>query len=408
MSAGILLIGIVAGAYLAAHVASEWLARRHLVVSGAEYLLLGALLGPEVSGLIQASDVDGFAPFLTLAFGWVGALVGVQFHLPELWRLPFAPFGVALAEGLLAGLATAATMGALLVWGLGFDPAAAWVPAVAMGAIAVSSAPAGVAVVARKLRMRGPLLRQLHVATAVDALLAIVAFGLLMSASPHALAAGDRMLSGAEISLVSVGVGLVGGALFHLFLGRERHIDRLFIALAGALILVSGSAAHLRVSPLLPALLVGFVLVNTSPSKHEIRQVLGRVERPLYFTLLIFAGAAWRSGGPGWLAVSIVFVTARVLAKVGGAALAARALGAPPTVGRRWGWGLVGHGGLAVALALNYHMYDASPLADTVFTAALLSVLATDLVSARVVGAVVETAPTTRRAPPAPAGEERP
>ncbi len=408
MSAGILLIGIVAGAYLAAHVASEWLARRHLVVSGAEYLLLGALLGPEVSGLIQASDVDRFAPFLTLAFGWVGALVGAQFHLSDLWRLPFAPFAVALAEAVLAGAITTAAMGTLFVWGLGLDPAEAWIPAVALGAIAVSSAPAGIAVVARKLRTRGPVLRQLHVATAVDALLAIVVFGLLLAAAPPAFAAGDRMLSGAELSLVSLGVGLVGGALFHLFLGRERQIDRLFIALAGALILVSGAAAYLRVSPLLPALLVGFVLVNTSPSRSEIRQVLGRVERPLYFTLLIFAGAAWRSGGPGWLAVSAVFVTVRVLAKVGGAALAARALGALPRLGRGWGWGLVGHGGLAVALVLNYHMYDPSPLSNSVFTAALLSVLATDFISARVVGAVVETASPPRRTPPAPAGDERP
>ena len=33
------------GAYLAAHVAFGWLARRYLIVSGAEYLLLGILLG---------------------------------------------------------------------------------------------------------------------------------------------------------------------------------------------------------------------------------------------------------------------------------------------------------------------------------------------------------------------------
>jgi hypothetical protein len=408
LSPGILLIAIVAGAYLAAHVASEWLARRHLAVSGAEYLLLGALLGPEVSGLIQASDVDGFAPFLTLAFGWVGALVGAQFHVPELWRLPLTPFGVALAGAALAGLAATAAMGGLLVWGLGLDPADAWVPALALGAIAVSSAPAGVAVMARKLGTRGPVLRQLHVATAVDALVAIAVFGFLLAAAPPALAAGERMLSGVELSLVSVGIGVVGGALFHLFLGRERHIDRLFIALAGALILVSGAAAYLRVSPLLPALLVGFVLVNTSPSRSEIRQVLGRVERPLYFTLLIFAGAAWRSGGPGWLLVSVAFVGVRILAKVGGSALAARALGALPRLGRRWGWGLVGHGGLAVALALNYHMYDPSPLSDTVFTAALLSVLATDFFSARVVGAVVEAAPKLRRASSAPPGAGRP
>jgi hypothetical protein len=47
--------------------------------------------------------------------------------------------------------------------------------------------------------------------------------------------------------------GCVGGSLFHLFLGNERDIDRLFIPIAGAVILVSG-AAGLRVSPLLPTI----------------------------------------------------------------------------------------------------------------------------------------------------------
>jgi hypothetical protein len=389
-------------------VASAWLERRHLVVSGAEYLLLGALLGPEVSGVLDAGAVDAFSPFLSLAFGWVGALVGAQFHLREVWRLPLAPFGVALTSALLAGSAVAATMGALLVWGLGFDPAEAWVPTVALAAIAVSSAPAGIAVVARRVRSRGPLLRQLHVATAVDALLAVVVFGLLLAASHPALAAGEHMLSASDLALVSVGIGLLGGVLFHLFLGRERHIDRLFIALAGALILASGAAAHLRVSPLLPALLIGLVLVNTSPSSWEIRHVLVRVERPLYFTLLVFAGAAWTSGTPGWLIVSLAFVAVRILAKVGGAAVSARAWDVLPKLGRNWGWGLVGHGGLAVALALNFRMYDPSPLSGTVFTAALLSVLATDFFSARVVVAVVTAAPTGVREPAAHSGTEGP
>ncbi len=389
-------MAVVVGAYLAAHVASEWLARRYLVVSGAEYLLLGALLGPGASGLVDASTLDGFAPLLTLAFGWVGALVGAQFHLPGVWRLPLAPFGLALAAAALAGAVVTGAMGVLLIWGLGLDPADTWLPAVALGAIAVSSAPAGIAVVARSLGTRGPVLRQLHVATAVDALVAVAVFGVLLAASPPAFAAGERLLSPGELVLVSVGIGLGGGVLFHLFLGGERHIDRLFVALAGALILASGAAAYLRVSPLLPSLLIGFVLVNTSPSSKEIREVLARVERPLYFTLLVFAGAAWTSGGPGWLMLSVAFVSVRVLAKVGSAAVAARAFGALPRLGPRWGWGLVGHGGLGVALALNFRMYDPTPLSATVFTAALISVLATDFFSARVVGAVVEAAPSTR------------
>lgn len=389
MSAGVLLVVVVAGAYLAAHVASEWVARRWLIVSGAEYLLLGVLLGPGVSGLIQASTVDGLAPFLTLAFGWIGAVVGAQFHLLDLWRLPTAPFRVALTQALVAGAIVAGAMTGLFVWGFGLAPREVAGPALALGAIAVSSTPAGIAVVARKLGARGPVVQQLYVATTVDALLAIVAFGLLLPGDAHPL-------GGALRATVGVLIGLVGGALFHLFVGSERHGDRLFIALAGALILTSGAAAYVRISPLLPTFLVGFVLVNTSPSRVRILAVLTRVERPLYFVLLVFAGAAWQTGSGGWWVAALVFIAARVLGKVGGARLAAGLHGALPTLGPRWGWGLVGHGGLAVALALNFLMYDDSALAGLVFAATLGSLLVTDIFSARVVGALLAAAPPPR------------
>jgi Kef-type K+ transport system membrane component KefB len=195
---------------------------------------------------------------------------------------------------------------------------------------------------------------------------------------------------------ISLGIGLVGGALFHLFLGNEQKVDRLFIALAGSLILASGAAAHLRLSPLLSALLVGIVLVNTTHRREELALVLTKVERPLYFVLLIFAGAAWRAPGTGlWVMPVAAFVVARTLAKVGGARLAARANGVYDPLGPHWGLGLLGHGGLAVAIALNYRLVDDSYLADVVFTATIASVLLTDFFSARVVHAVV-----TRGDPP--------
>lgn len=53
-----ILVLIVAGAYLAPHWAFEWLGARYVLVSGAEYLRLGILLGPPVSGVLHASIRD--------------------------------------------------------------------------------------------------------------------------------------------------------------------------------------------------------------------------------------------------------------------------------------------------------------------------------------------------------------
>lgn len=395
MNVGLLLILIVAGAYLAAHVAAEWLARRYLIVSGAEYLLLGVLLGPEVLGVIQATTEGPFAPFLTLALGWVGALVGAQFYIPDLIRIPATHFSVATTQAVLTLSVTAAATAGAFVWWLDLPWEQAWIPAVAMGAIAVSSAPTGVALVSLRLRARGFLVRQLHVTAAIDGLTAVVALGVLLAVAHTSPPGAVRAPTATEWVAITLGIGLVGGALFHLFVGREQETDRLFVALAGALILTTGAAAYLRLSPILASFLVGFVLTNTSPARDEIRQVLTRVERPLYFVLLIFAGGAWRPEIAPWLLFALLFVAARIVTKVGSARLAARLQGVLPVLGPRWGWGLVGHGGLAVAVALSYRLNDESPMSSVVFTAALFSVLFTDLLSARLVQALLVSAPAS-------------
>jgi urea transporter len=136
-------------------------------------------------------------------------------------------------------------------------------------------------------------------------------------------------------------------------------------------------------------MLVGAVLVNTSHSNTEIRQVLGKVERPLYFVLLIFAGAAWQPSSRGWLVPVAVLLLARTVAKLGAARFAARWTGVLPALGPTWGMGLLGHGGLAIAIALNYHLDEGSALSNVVFTAAIASVFLSDLFSARVVRSLV-------------------
>lgn len=410
MNASFTLILVVAGAYLAAHVAFGWLARRFLIVSGAEYLLLGVLLGPQVSRLISASVFDGFAPFMTLALGWIGTLVGAQFYLPEMMRFGTRAYRVAFAEALF-------TMGAvggvllLTFWQVLSVPlGAAVAPAVVIGAVAAASSPAGIGIIARKLRRPQAVVQQLQITTAIDALVAITAFGLVLVLN-HAPPDGPvRPPTPTEWAVISLGIGCVGGALFHLFLGRERNVDRLFIGLAGAIILASGAAAYLRLSPLLPTMLIGAILVNTSGNRVQIRQAMSSVERPIYFVLLIFAGAAWQPSGRTWIVPVLVFLLARTAMKIWGARMASWLNDATPVLGPRWGYALLGQGGLAVAIGLNYLLHDRSVLANVVFTAALISVLLTDITSARLAERVVRATPRPGRwrsplAPVARSGE---
>ncbi|MGH7663245.1 MAG: cation:proton antiporter [Gemmatimonadaceae bacterium] len=419
MSAGLILILVVALAYLATHVAFDWIARRFLIVSGAEYLLLGILLGPQVAGVLSGTTIDAFAPFTTLALGWIGAIVGTQFYIPELVRIKGLTYRLAFAEAIITLLVVSLLEMVAVAWLFDIPFSESAIPAFALGAIATVAAPSGIEVVARRLGQRGPVVRQLEVTTAVDALVAITTFGILMCIqhpSPEGLA---RALTTTEWVAVTIGIGLVGGALFHLFLGPEKETDRLWVALAGAIILTAGAAAYLGLSPLLPAMIVGATLVNTSTNRQEIENTLIAAERPFYFVLLIFAGATWAPSLRQWIAPVLLFLAARAAGKIGGARLATRMNDALPVFGRDWGRALLGQGGLAVALGLDYLQHDRLILSNVVFTAAIASVLLTDLSAAHLVRSVVAPFMTRRvgdhhpeparpdRAPSPPAAAQR-
>ena len=66
-------------------------------------------------------------------------------------------------------------------------------------------------------------------------------------------------------------------------------------------------------------------------------------------------------------------------------------------LGPNWGRGLLGQGSLATAIALNYRIFDTSSLPDVVFSAAIASVVITDLFSARFArGAIRQQERTSR------------
>ncbi len=390
MSNALFLVLAVAVAYLAARVLFDWLARRFLIVSGAEYLLLGILLGPQLSGLLSTEALDGFAPLTILALGWIGAIVGMQFYVPGLVKLPGNMYRLAFFEAFVTlGLVTGVML-VTLSWAFGMTHEAALVPAVAMGAIAAVSAPAGIQMVARRLGRRGPVVKQLEIATAIDALVGVSAIGFLFALRRPPGELITQAITMTEWAVISIGLGIIGGVLFHLFLGEEHDGDRLFISLAGAIILVSGAAAYLALSPMFAAMIMGATLINTSRARTDIALTLRNAERPFYFVLLVFAGATWRPVlDPWWVLAVSVFLIFRVAGKVGGARLAARTKGALPVLGPDWGRALLGQGGLALALGLNYLQFRQGVLGDVVFTAAIASVLLTDVASARIAHSVL-------------------
>jgi hypothetical protein len=389
VSAALALLLSIGAAYLAAHVAFDWLARRFLVVSGAEYLLLGILLGPQVADLLNVTVLESLAPVMTLALGWIGVIVGTRFRINRLVDVPACRFRIGLAESALTFAIVAGLEFVAVRWVLTGSERDAVVAAVALASIAVASSDVGMSIISRVLGRRGAVADQLETSASLNAFVAVVAFGLLVSVA-HGPVAPQRSPTATEWAVISIAIGIVGGILFHVFLGETPSTDRLFIALVGGIVMVSGAATYLRLSPLLAAMLFGILLVNTTSDPERLIGTLERVERPFYFVLLLFGGAAWQPSQYAWALPVLLYVAARALAKVGGARMSTRMNGALGELGPHWGRALLGQGRVALALGLTYLHQEDAPYRNIVFSAVVGSILVTEFLSARLVRSAVQ------------------
>jgi hypothetical protein len=410
-------LAVVAVGYILAYVLFDRLRDRYGYVGGAEYVLLGVLLGPRVSGLLGAAQVQDLTPIVSLAAGWLGMLLGSYFRLPTLALLPRSHVATAFAEAVATFLAALAALLALFRFVAGQTWPDVVVQAVTLAAIATLSSPAAVDAFAGRARVRAPILPVLQLTARIDALVAVVAFGLVLAIYHQGeVAPGVRTPTATEWAVINLAVGVASGVLFHLFLGPRGSAEepegasRLFVALAGAIVVASGASYYLNLSPIYTNLILGFILSNSGSSHRDVTRLLLATERPVYLALLIFAGAAWSPGSVDLLFIAPAFVAIRLAARYFGGRLAgmhvAPAEMRTPGLAR----GLLAQGGIGVAIAVNYAQVRPDLNPRLVLTATLLSVLLFEVVASRESAAFLtslepEAAKLPDPAQPEPAGK---
>lgn len=393
-------LAVIAVGYILAYLVFDRLRDRFGYVGGAEYVVIGFLLGPRVTGLLGARQVQDLTPIVSLALGWLGLLLGTYFRLPAMALINAGDLRIAFAEALTTfGCALAALL-AIFHYAAGYAWPEAAVQAVTLAAVATLSSPAAVDAATRKSAARSRLLGVLQLTARIDALIAVAAFGLILAIFHQGqVSLSVRPPTATEWAVINLAVGVASGILFHLFLGPRGQLDeaqgssRLFVALAGAIVVASGASYYLNLSPIYTNLVLGFILANSGSAHRDVTRLLLATERPVYLALLIFAGAAWSPTSPELLFIAPLFVIIRLLARFTGG-YAAGGLVAPPEIRNpRLGRALLAQGGVAVALAVNYTQVRSDLNADLILTATLLSVLLFEIVASREAGAVVAQAP---------------
>jgi hypothetical protein len=401
-------IAVITVGYIFAYLLFDRLRDRYGYVGGAEYVLIGFLLGPRVTGLLDASQVQDLTPIVSLALGWLGMLLGTYFRLPTMALIDGDHLRVAFAEAVSTfGIAFGSLLALLrLVVGIPWPEAA--VLSVTLAAVATLSSPVAVDAVVDRLRVRSRVPPVLQLAARIDALIAVVAFGMVLAIFHQGdVAPGVRPPTATEWSVINVAVGVASGVLFHLFLGPKGHLEegRLFVALAGAIVVASGASYYLNLSPIFTTLVLGFILVNSGSAHRDVTRLLLLTERPVYLALLLFAGAAWSPGSVELLFIAPLFVLIRVLARFLGGFIAGTRVAPPELRAPGLGRGLLALGGIGVALALNYGQVYPDFHPRLVLTATLLAVLLFEIVASREASAFILTLGSRAPEPAAEAGE---
>ncbi len=328
-------------------------ARRLHLPSVTGQILAGVLLGPSVLHVLGHGNVEALQPVIHFALGLIAVDVGTHLHLRRL-RNSMRRLGLLLlCEATLTPLLVY-----LAVTSLGGQD---WTFGLLFGTLAVSTAPATVLAIVKETRSKGIYVRTLIAAVALNNIACIALFEMAHTAVGVTLSPGGGAgLQGVLLAplLQLAGAAAVGGLIgLALVLGSRHviHAEQVTTVSIISIFLTTGVADLLGVSNLLSCLFLGMTIVNLAPEKEEIgHRVFANFEPAVLAVFFTLAGVELDFGylSAGWLLVALFFVS-RAAGKVGSGYLAMRLAGAPDTVRRYLGMGLVPQAGVAVGLLLQ-------------------------------------------------------
>jgi len=377
----VVLVLVIGVAYVLAHNVVERLQRRFLVVSGAEYLLLGFLLGPAFPTIRAFDNITGLLPIIALAAGWVGLLRGTDFDLASLQKLDPATWRVVFSHHLLPGAAVG--VGAYF-----FFTESGWVQAsvrdasvsaAALACFAAADSAEPFDLLGRRYEISGRLAPLLRNGTRLGDILVILAFGVIFCWF-HESAPGAQVYSASTWAWVTIGLGAALGFLFSLFLAGDESDNSRFLALIGIIAFASGGAYFLELSPLAVNLVMGLVLVNFARRGQLVHTTLESTERPMAIVLLIFAGALWE---PTPLVPTLLALGGYLIARTGAKWIASAIAGWGTSLRKDLFRGLLAQGDVTLAMAVSFRLVYQGEAANIAYSVVLGSVILNDLVAPR-------------------------
>ncbi len=356
---------------------------RLIFLTGTEFILVGVALGDEMIGLLDQQTIRSLTPLFSLGLGVIGLIFGIQLELDKIYRFPTRYLPMTVIQAIVTMLVVFWPFYLILgtLFGNQGQPVIL-LASMVLAATAACTAQTALALIAREFSLRGArVMELLRYISSVDAVLGLLVlhFALCMMQTRPVLEF-DAAVSFQWLAL-SLLVGGAAGFLLHLLTRVRCSDEELLIFVLGMAVFAGGIALFLRLSPLFVNAIMGMVVANLPGSKNRIFQLLARLEKPFYIVFLILAGAIWHPGSTWAIPLAMLYLGLRLVGKLCGGYLAARAApdeSRPPGV---LGLGLVSQGGIAIAMVMNYYQLSSGTVTDVVVTTVLIAVILNELAS---------------------------
>ena len=356
-----------------------------LVAGGWPAVIVGVLLGPSASGLIADEAVLNATPFLLIALGWVGLMVGLQARWGVLKSVPrevarFVGFDllfcVVLGGGVIGASlwfwARPASLEASLLtpWALLVAGLIGW----SMETRSLRSAETS------ESRQLGVIIRVGGALSAIGAVALFGALSLLVTRDESGsvvVSISDAWVELASSVFMAILLGILGR--YAIARAARSTAEQLAVFL-GLVALIAGIAVEFGASPIFSALLAGLVIANLlSPEALKFERFILQAEHIIAVVVFALAGLlADLRIGAGGIAAAMALSLSRLVIKPLAVRLGLRrALESSATrlddADDLLRLAPLRQSPLAIALALSLALIDPSPFSRELLTVVLLS-----------------------------------
>ena len=337
------------------------------------YLIAGILVGPYVLGQLgvkglgftSTENIETFSILCDVALGFIAFSIGNEFRLSQLKKTGKQATVIGIFQAVAATLVVDA---ALIALHFAMPDKIGLPAAITLGAIASATAPAATLMVVRQYKAKGEL---------TDLLLPIVALddavGLILFAVSYGIARGIQsgvvdIFSIIVNPLIEIVVSLaLGSAMGFIMNWAEQFFHsrskRLSMSIAFVMLTVAISMlkfevgpVHIGFSSLLVCMMLGTIFCNVCDYSEELMERVDGWTTPLFVIFFMLSGAELDLASfsdIGIVLISVLFLLARAVGKMGGAYASAKWTNCPDKVCKYLGITLLPQAGVALGMSLQ-------------------------------------------------------